>query len=200
MDDLPEVNIVPQNLRNAIHAHTHVNLALLLIPGMDNDSDTKIIDHAGNQVIVRSNDPRAARQLNIHEFRVAFSRYKNVICEKEPQRRHELDAYSDLIDDMFITYGASHFYDYHTAFSWKAEQYQLTMDVPVNWAFRDTGLYLCTFSGLRSTSCDLCTSSSHYSEFCPQLLGTHHSATHNKKNGHKNTTSQNNNNVNNNNK
>ena len=93
VDTLPPVNIVRQNIRKLIHNHKYVNLALLLSPSVDSDSQTKIIDQDGNQIIVRANDARLQKSLTIHEFRSAFSRFKNVICEKEPERRKELDTY-----------------------------------------------------------------------------------------------------------
>ena len=42
IDSLPSVNIVSQNIRKQIHEHKYVNLALLLIPSMDSDSQTKL--------------------------------------------------------------------------------------------------------------------------------------------------------------
>ena len=88
IDTLPPVNIVSQNVRKLIHSHKYVNLPLLLIPSVDCDSQTKIIDQDGNQIIVRANDARLHRNLTIHEFRTA-----SVLCEKEPDRRKELDTY-----------------------------------------------------------------------------------------------------------
>ena len=64
-----------------------MNLALLLIPSMDSDSQTNILDQRGNQISGRANDARSQRALSIYEFRTAFSRFKNVMCEKEPERR-----------------------------------------------------------------------------------------------------------------
>ncbi len=72
----------------------------------------------------RGSDSRLVKKLNIHEFRTAFGLYKNVMCETEPHRRKELDSYVDHIDDMYRQYGGMHFYDYHNAFSRKAEQYE----------------------------------------------------------------------------
>ena len=171
IDSLPSVNIVSQNIRKQIHEHKYVNLALLLIPSMDSDSQTKIIDQDGNQIVVRSNDARLQRHLTIHEFHIAFSRFKNVVCEKEPERRKELDAYSDLIDSMFGQFGGSHFYEYHKSFARKAEQYFLTMGVSVDWSCRDSALYMQTFTGLKTSICDLCSSVSHTAKFCPLSVG-----------------------------
>ena len=61
----------------------------------------------------------------------------DVICEKEPERRKELDTYAYMIDSMFIQYGCSHFYDYHVAFARKAEQYFHLIETKLDWASRD---------------------------------------------------------------
>ena len=58
VDTLPPVNIGSQNIRKLIHSHKYVNPALLLIPSVDSDSQTKIIDQDGNQIIVCANDVR----------------------------------------------------------------------------------------------------------------------------------------------
>ena len=81
---------------------------------MDSDGQTKIIDQEGNQIIVRANDARLQRNLTIHEYRTAFSRYKNVICEKQPDRRKELDSYLKFLLENY---------------SRKAEQYYCTMGI-----------------------------------------------------------------------
>ena len=172
VDTLPPVNIVSQNIRKLIHNHKYVNLALLLIPSVDSDSQTKIIDQDGNQIIVRANDARLQKSLTIHEFRSAISRFKNVICEKEPERRKELDTYADMIDSMFIEYGGTHFYDYHVAFARKAEQYFHLMGTKLDWASRDSSLYMQTFAGLKSATCDLCSSASHNAKFCPMSINS----------------------------
>ena len=173
IDSLPSVNIVSGNLRKLIHDHKHVNLAMLLIPSMDSDNQTKIIDQEGNQIIVRANDARLQRALTIHEFRTAFSRFKNVICENEPDRRKELDTYADMIDSMFSQFGGTHFYDYHNAFSRKAEQYYISLGICVDWSCRDPALYMQTFAGLKTTTCDLCSSISHAAKFCPLSISNH---------------------------
>ena len=57
IDSLPSVNIVTGNLRKLIHDHKHVNLAMLLIPSMDSDNQTKIIDQEGNQSLCALTTP-----------------------------------------------------------------------------------------------------------------------------------------------
>ena len=167
MDDLPPVNIIPHSLRAAIQSHRYVNLSQLLIPGMDVDNETRIIDDNGTQIVVKASDSRLHRQLNIHEFRTAFSKYKNVLCETEPNRRQELDSYCSLIDSMFQQYGGHHFYDYHVAFARKAAEHEGNK-IAMDWSFSDTKLYLRVFLGLRSASCDICQSTNHTTSFCPR--------------------------------
>ena len=83
IDSLESVNLVPRLLRNQIKENKYVNLALLLIPGMETGGETKVIDSAGNQVVVKASDPRLQRDLTIDEFRLAFSKYKDVVCEED---------------------------------------------------------------------------------------------------------------------
>ena len=79
-----------------------------------------------------------------------FARFKNVICEKEPERQKELDTYSDMTDSMFVQY------EYHIAFARKAEQYFHLTDTTLDWSSRDSSLYMQIFVGLKSSTCDLC--------------------------------------------
>ena len=92
IDTLPPINIISSQLKKTIEERKHVNLALLLIPGMSIDKETHIIDSGGNNIVVKSTDARLTRSLNIEEFRQAFSLYCNIICEKEPLRRAEFDT------------------------------------------------------------------------------------------------------------
>jgi hypothetical protein len=166
VDSLPKVHVVAPKIRTDIHNNKYVNLALLLIPGMDSQSQTQITDRDGTQVVVRAADARLHRNLSIHEFRLAFTLFKNVVFEKEPDRRRELDTYSEHIDQMFLQFGGTHFYTYHKEFARQAEQYA-SMGQLVDWASRDTTLQLRVFSGLRSASCDLCLNIDHTAGFCP---------------------------------
>ena len=67
---------------------------------------------------------------------------------------------------MYRQYGGTRFYEYHNEFSRKAEQYEI-LGTPVDWASRDTILYLTSFSGQRTNSCEACHSSAHSTDFCP---------------------------------
>jgi hypothetical protein len=103
------------------------------------------------------------------EFRLAFSRYAEVVFEKQPERRKELSAYSALIDQLYMQYRGTYFYDYHRAFARKAEQYYINLCISVDWASRDTGLHMQIFSGLRATVCNNCQGFDHFSDFCPTV-------------------------------
>jgi hypothetical protein len=61
IDSLPPINIVTSKVRADIHAHKYVNLALLLIPGMDPNDQTQITDSDGTQIVVKASDARLNR-------------------------------------------------------------------------------------------------------------------------------------------
>lgn len=171
MDELPDTTAVSEANRKLILAKKHVNLASLLIPGVENTGDqTRIIDNQGNHVIIKSNDPRMMRNLTIDEFRTAFTKYIQVACDKdEPQgdtgRLAEFVKYMDYISSLSTQFGGSYFYDYHNMFSKKAEQLE-AKGHPVDWAGMDTKTYLKIFSGLRSNLCAHCNSATHESKLC----------------------------------
>ncbi|KAL3859155.1 hypothetical protein ACJMK2_009387 [Sinanodonta woodiana] len=71
VDKLPPVEIRSSNTRKDIITGKHVNLALLLIPGMDSSSETKTIEQGGSQIVFKGSDPRLAGALNISDFRKA---------------------------------------------------------------------------------------------------------------------------------
>lgn len=172
IDSLPPINIISPQLKKTIEDRKHVNLALLLIPGMSNDKETRIIDSGGNQILVKSSDARLTRSLQIEEFRQAFSLYRNVICEKEPLRRAEFDAYFDFIESLHTQFGGSKFYDYHNAFSKKAAMYYTHNQTIISWAHKDTDLYLRIFAGEKSRACESCKSMLHSTRFCPETLSS----------------------------
>ena len=58
-----------------------------------------------------------------------------------------------MIDSMYSQFGGTHFYDYHNAFSRKAEQYYLTMVICVDWSCRDSALYIQAFAGQPPVTC-----------------------------------------------
>ena len=172
MDEMPDTTIVSDTNRKLIMSNKHVNLASLLIPGIENTSDqTKIIDAHGNQIVVKSNDPRLMRMLSIDEFRTAFHKFIDVICDAtegsggDPSRLHEFLKYMEFIGSLHIQFGGFHFYEYHNLFSRKAEQLE-AKGHPVDWSCQDTKTYLKIFAGLKSSLCNLCNSATHDSNSC----------------------------------
>ena len=111
-----------------------------------------------------------AGTLNISEFRKAFSKYRNIICEVYPFRRPELNSYADLIDELHQKYGGNGFYEYHNTFSRKAAQYLIQHNIVVDWSSRDTELFLSIFSGRKTELCMHCNSTLHSSNICPANL------------------------------
>ena len=172
IDTLPPINIISPQLKKIIEDRKHVNLALLLIPGMSNDKETRIIDSGGNQIVVKSSDARLTRSLQIEEFRQAFALYRNIVCEKEPLRRAEFDAYFDFIESLHSQFGGSKFYDYHNAFSKKAAMYYAHNQTVISWAHKDTDLYLRIFAGEKSRACESCKSMLHSTRFCHETLSS----------------------------
>ena len=90
--------------------------------------------------VLRSADPRLARDLSIGEFLVAFGIYREVVCSVFPQRRKELDGYLDLIGDLNLCYGKHFFYQYHKGFSSKAALHVSRSNVLLDWSVLDTEL------------------------------------------------------------
>lgn len=170
IDTLPPINIVTPQLRKTILEKKHINLALLLLPWASNEKETRIIDTDGNQIVVKANDARLTRNLNIVEFRQAFSLYRNIMCEKEPERRAEFDAYFDFIESLHAQFGGLKFYDYHNAFSKKAALHYAQNKVVISWAYKDTDLYLRIFAGEKSRACEACNSMLHTTRFCPNSV------------------------------
>ena len=82
MDEMPDTTTVSETNRKLILSHKHVNLASLLILSVENMCDqTRIIDTHGNQVVVKSNDPRLARMLTIDECSTALHKFIDVTCD-----------------------------------------------------------------------------------------------------------------------
>ena len=101
---------------------------------------------------------------------MAFSKYKNIVCDALPNRRIELDQYESNIVEMATQFGGIRFYDYHKAFSAKAATLLHQHHVKVDWAIRDNNLFCTIFAGMKANICGLCSSITHSTEFCPMLV------------------------------
>ena len=164
------VEVVSSQLRNQIIAGKDINLALLLIPNNESTSEYRRADFDGIEYVMKPGDPRLAKSLTLGEFIMAFSKYKNIVCEALPNRRVELDKYERDIVEMATQFGGTRFYDYHKAFSAKAAALLQQHHVKVDWSIRDNNLYCTIFAGMKANNCGLCSSITHSTEFCPMLV------------------------------
>ena len=96
-DSLAEVEIISPQLRRDIVKGKDVNLSSLLIPGFNPDGDMRHIVSNSEVYQLWSFDNRLKATLTIQEFILAFTVYRNVMCEAYPFRRAELDRYTWLI-------------------------------------------------------------------------------------------------------
>lgn len=62
---------------------------------------------------MKAKDPRLDRKLNIPQFVLAFSTFKDVICSVNSGRRKELDQYLLNVVDLSYKYDGYGFYNYH---------------------------------------------------------------------------------------
>ena len=164
-DALPDIDTVPQHIRQKIIEGKDVNLVLLLVPSID-ATKTKFIDCLSGEIKVKS-DARLQRNLTLGEFITAFGRYKSIMSEVYPFRRTELDMYERDIIDMSHRFGGTTFYEYHKAFSAKAAAYLANRGIKIDWSVRDSKLYTSLFAGQKVLACELCKSMLHATGFCP---------------------------------
>ena len=101
------------------------------------------------------------------EFVVAFGVFRDVMCERFPGRRVELDTYLAIIADLSLSYGGTMFYEYHKGFSAKAALYVQRFNLRLDWSVLDLELVGRTFTGLHPLSCVVCGSFSHLTGLCP---------------------------------
>lgn len=165
-ESLPFVETVNPTLRKSIQEGKDINLASLMIPYYNPDKTTP------------HQDTRLDRNLNIGEFIQAFGVYKNIMCEKYPQRRSELDLYERDIVDMSARYNGPGFYDYHKQFSAKAAAYLKFNNILVDWSVRNNTMFCNIFANIKPTTCNNCGSSSHTIASCPQATGHNNNTYH----------------------
>ena len=169
-DAISHVDIVSTRLKQDIIRGKDVNLAALL-SGYNPE-----IDHCNRHLVIGENvvplkplpDTRLSRNLKLDEFILAFSVYRNIMCDTFPQRRSELDAYCNEIILMATKFRGTGFYDYHKAFSAKAAALLLNQNIKLDWSLKDNGLFSYIFAGQRVTTCSSCSSLDHSTESCSQ--------------------------------
>ena len=105
---------ISPRLRSHILQGRNINLIRLILPSPECDVSIT----AGSQIcaVIKTADPRLARDMSIGEFVVAFGIFREVLCSVFPQRRTELDGYLALIGDLNLRYGQNVFYLYHKGF------------------------------------------------------------------------------------
>lgn len=129
--------------------------------------EQRVTDSEGRYILLKQNqDARLLRSLTLNEFIIAFSKYKNIMCEVYPSRRQELDAYERDIVEMASTTRGSAFYEYQKAFSARASALLLQRNINIDWSIRDTKLFATIFAGQTVVRCELCGSVTHATHFC----------------------------------
>ena len=171
---LPHIETVPPAIRQNIIEGKDVNLALLLI-SPNELGELRQLEVAGGQVYLKSittTDKRFLRNLTLSEFIVAFTKYKNIMCEVYPMRRPELDMYERDIVEMATKYGGTTFYEYHKAFSARAAALLEQRNIKVDWSIRDEKMFCGLFAGTKIIACEICSSLVHSTALCPQVVGS----------------------------
>ncbi len=157
---LPFVETVHPSVKRNIQEGKDVNLASLLIPYYNCQSDSV---PGGNQ----KPDVRLNTELSLPQFIQAFAVYKNIMCQVHPNRRPELDLYERDIIDMASRYGGRGFYEYHKSFSAQAAAHLRFHGVKIDWSVRNNRLFCSIFSNYKANCCSECGSTLHMSQFCP---------------------------------
>ncbi|XP_044151324.1 oxygen-regulated protein 1 [Bufo gargarizans] len=153
-------HFIPANIRQDILEGKDVNLASLLIATHE-APDNRTIACGEVSVILKSKDARLNRKLNVTEFVLAFSLYRDVICTANPHRRAELDLYMYKVVELGYKYGGTAFFDYHRSFSAKAAAALVQCQHVLDWSNMDTELFCRHFAGLKAPTCTICNSYSH---------------------------------------
>lgn len=158
-ESLPLVETVSPAIRKQIITGRDVNLAALLIPYYNGQSDM-------NNCSPDKQDARLSRTLTLNEFILAFGVYKQVMCTVHPHRRVELDLYERDIVDMGTKYNSG-FYEYHRQFSLRAASHLLYNNKKIDWSVRDNTLFCNIFANQMPIACGMCGSTLHTTNFCP---------------------------------
>ena len=165
---LPDIDIVPRNIRRDILQGKDVNLAVLLLPIKDrvnfgNERDVQIGDEMFT--LKGKRDNRLGKDLTIAEFITAFNIFKRVICSQYPGRREELDNYISQIIEISTKFPGFAFYQYHLQFSAKSAEY-FERGVRMDWASLDVTMLNTIVAGQKANTCSLCQAFDHTASFC----------------------------------
>ena len=142
-----------------------INLSRLILPSPECD----VSINASKQIcaIIKTANPRQARDMSIGDFVVAFGIFREVLCSVFPQRRKELDGYLALIGDLNLRYGKNVFYQYHKGFSSKAALQVTHCNTLLDWSVLDTELLVMLVGGSQAVSCSSCGDMGHMASLCP---------------------------------
>ena len=165
---LPDIVIVPANVRKDIVQGKDVNLAILLLPIKDRKNITGDRNiQIGEEVfcLKGGRDNRLSRDLTISEFITAFNVYKRVMCTHYPHRRDELDTYIGQIIEISNRFPGFGFYQYHLQFAAKAAEY-IERGIRMDWASLDVTLLNTIVAGQKANTCSLCQAYDHTANFC----------------------------------
>jgi len=162
---IPSGADITPRLRSHILQGRNINLIRLILPSPE--CDVSVSNSDQYSTVLRSADPRLARDLSIGEFLVAFGIFRDVVCSVFPNRRQELDGYMALIGDLNLRYGRNLFYQYHKEFSSKAARYVSHSNVLLNWSVLDTKLLVMLVGGSQAVSCGTCGGLGHSAPLCP---------------------------------
>ena len=77
---------IPDSLRNQILTGQDVNLVKILLCASE-PADKRFVDCGNFTVVLKDSDPRLSKTLTMAEFNVAFSVFRDTICEMYPQRQ-----------------------------------------------------------------------------------------------------------------
>jgi hypothetical protein len=166
--ELPEIDIVPKNIRKDILRGKDVNMAILLLPIRDRQTYTADKDlQLGDEVITLKarGDNRLKRDLTIMEFIKAFTVYKRIMCAEYRDRTEELDKYLTFIIEISQKFPGTCFYRYHLHFAAKAALY-LEEGQRIDWAVPDSTMLSTIIAGQKANVCNLCQAPDHTAVFC----------------------------------
>lgn len=149
----PAAATVSPHLRSNIIQGKDINLASLLLPSPA--ADRKMVDCGDVAVLLKTSDPRLQRNLSFGEFVIAFSIYRDTLCQVFPDRREELDLYLSMMADFNQRYGGTLFYEYHKSFSAKSTSCITLYNSRLDWSITDTELPVRHFGGQRSLLCSI---------------------------------------------
>lgn len=129
-----------------------------------------MVDCGDVAVFLQTSNPRLQRNLSFSEFVIAFSIFRDILCQTFPDRREELDLYLAMMADFNQRYGGTLFYEYHKSFSAKSASFITLYNSKLDWSVIDTELLIRHFGGQKTLACSICSSHGHSAPFCPKAF------------------------------